>query len=319
MRRICLAFAMTALAAGGCAREEATAVVTEPKQLVAVSLPSLDDPYYQAMAKGLVTSSRGAEVEFRTTDSQGDAARQEAQVRDFIAQKVAAIVVCPCDSRAIGSAIQEANRAGIPVFTVLVPCRAPGAQVAAHVGTDHYQGGKLAARVMIRALGTVGGRVAVIENRSAEAFGLRVKGFREAIDCHNRKAKGATITVVAEVPGGGSEDQGRAAAQDLLKAHPDLAGIFAADDPSTRGARAALQQAGIDRVKLVGFDERCDLRRWVRQGQMRFPDAQHPELLAQQVGEVVGRHLMGMKTAPEVLVPPDLVCCNTGEDTDLAP
>jgi ribose transport system substrate-binding protein len=37
-----------------------------------------------------------------------DLARQQNQVKDFIVKKVAAIVLTPCDSVAIGTAIKEA-------------------------------------------------------------------------------------------------------------------------------------------------------------------------------------------------------------------
>ena len=50
-------------------------------------------------------------------DASRDNSKQQSQVEDFISQKVAAIVLTPYDSQAIGSAIAEANKAGIPVFT----------------------------------------------------------------------------------------------------------------------------------------------------------------------------------------------------------
>ena len=40
-----------------------------------------------------------------------DAAKQQNQVKDFIVKKVAAIVLTPCDSKAIGPAIKEATAA----------------------------------------------------------------------------------------------------------------------------------------------------------------------------------------------------------------
>ena len=58
-----------------------------------------------------------------------DVARQQDQVKDFIVKRVAAIVLCPCDSRSIGPAIQEANAAGVPVFTADIACLAPGVEV----------------------------------------------------------------------------------------------------------------------------------------------------------------------------------------------
>ena len=42
-----------------------------------------------------------------------DVAKQQNQVKEFIVQKVAAIVLTPCDSKSIGPAIAEANPAGL--------------------------------------------------------------------------------------------------------------------------------------------------------------------------------------------------------------
>ena len=73
-----------------------------------------------------------------------DVARQQNQIKDFIVRKTAAIVLTPCDSKAIGAAIKEANAAGIPVFTADIACLAPDVQVVCHVATDNYSGGKQA-------------------------------------------------------------------------------------------------------------------------------------------------------------------------------
>ena len=62
-------------------------------------------------------------------DGNLDVATQQNQVRDFINKKVAAIVLCPCDAHAIGPVIQEANKAGIPVFTTDLASMAPGAEL----------------------------------------------------------------------------------------------------------------------------------------------------------------------------------------------
>ena len=50
-------------------------------------------------------------------DASRDNSKQQSQVENFISQKVDAIVLTPYDSKAIGSAIVEANKANIPVFT----------------------------------------------------------------------------------------------------------------------------------------------------------------------------------------------------------
>ena len=60
------------------------------------------------------------------------------------------------------------------------------------------------------------------------------------IEAQNAGRDSGRIEVVAELPGGGVKDVGYKAAEDVLQAHPDLAGIFAINDPSALGALAAL-------------------------------------------------------------------------------
>lgn len=58
------------------------------------------------------------QMEVILTAGEFDPARQHHQVSDFITRRVEAFVLSPCNSKAIGTAIAEANKAGIPVFTV---------------------------------------------------------------------------------------------------------------------------------------------------------------------------------------------------------
>ena len=141
-------------------------------------------------------------------------------------------MLCPAIRRSIGPVIQEANAAGIPVFTADIACLAPGAKVVSHIATDNYGGGKQAGEAMIEALGEAGGKVVILDFKQAESCLLRVKGFKEVIDAAQRRARrSGQIEIVAELPGDGQKDKGYKAAEDALQAHPDLAGIFAINDP----------------------------------------------------------------------------------------
>ena len=75
------------------------------------------------------------------------------------------------------------------------------------------------------------------------------------------------IVVVSELDGGGVRDEGYKVTEDTLQAHPDLAGIFAINDPSALGARAALEKAGKqDQVKIVAFDGQPEGKQAIKDG-----------------------------------------------------
>ena len=117
------------------------------------------------------------------TAGEFDPARQHHQVSDFITRRVDAIVLSPCDSKSIGTAIAEANQAGIPVFTVDIAALASGIKVVSHVATDNFGGGKMAATAMIEAL-TDGGKVAILDHPEVESVILRVNGFEAELAAH---------------------------------------------------------------------------------------------------------------------------------------
>lgn len=304
------AFVLFAAMAAGCARIDVKnypAGGQHSKGTIGLSVLTLTNPFFKEIADTM--SATAAEHGYRVEVVSGDfdVAKQQNQVKDFIVNKVAAIVLCPCDSKAIGPAIQEANAAGIPVFTADIGCLAPGAKVVCHIATDNYSGGKQAAEAMIEALGEAGGKVAILDYNVVESCILRTKGFKEVIEAHNRKKAGGKIEIVAELPGGGVKDQGYRAAEDLLQAHGDLAGIFAINDPSALGARAALEKAGkAEQVKIIGFDGQPEGKQAIKEGKIYADPIQFPDRIGRETMLAIIKHFNGEPLPPQILIPTSL-------------
>jgi ABC-type sugar transport system substrate-binding protein len=219
-----------------------------------VSLLALDNPFFKVIGDAITAEGSKQGFETIIVSADKDVARQGNQIKDFIVSKAAAIVLSPCDSKSIIPVIREANAAGIPVFTVDIPCNEPGVVIATQVATDNEGGGREAGLAMIEALGEAGGKIAVLHFKQAESCQLRVKGFRAAIEAHNATAP-AKIDIVTELESNAAKDTGYKAMEDALQAFPDLRGVFAINDPAALGARAALEKAGkADQVKIIGFD-----------------------------------------------------------------
>ena len=265
---------------------------------IGLSLLTLTNPFFKEIADKMTEEAAKHGYAVSVVSGEFDVARQQNQVKDFIVQKVAAIVLTPCDSKAIGPAIQEANAAGIPVFTADIACLAPGAKVISHIATDNYGGGKEAAKAMLEALGEQGGKVGILHHKLVESCILRVNGFREVID------KDPAIKIVAELPGGGVKDQGYKAAEDLLQSHSDLAGIFAINDPSALGARAALEKAGkASQVKLIGFDGQPEGKQAIKEGKIYADPIQFPDRIGVETVRTIVKHFSGETVPPQILIP----------------
>jgi ribose transport system substrate-binding protein len=311
-----LSSVVTLLAAVGCERRDAPPAdartdpaprATPAKGTIALSVLTLTNPFFKQIGDSMTAEARQHGYEVLVVSGEFDVARQQNQVKDFIVKKVAAIVLTPCDSTAIGPAIQEANAAGIPVFTADIACLAPGARVVTHVATDNHAGGQQAARALIEALGDAGGRIAILDHKQVESCILRVKGFKEVLEAHNAGRTSGKVELVAELPGGAAKDGGYRATEDLLQSHADLAGIFAINDPTALGARAALEKAGrADRVVLVGFDGSPEGRAAVKAGKLHASPIQFPDRIGVETVRAIVRHFQGETLPPQTLIPTGL-------------
>jgi ribose transport system substrate-binding protein len=276
------------------------------KGTIGVSLLTLDNPFFKVIGDNITAEGRKRGYDTIVVSGDKDVAKQSNQIKDFIVKKVSAIVLSPCDSKSIVPVIQEANAAGIPVFTVDIPCNEPGVKIAMQVATDNYGGGKEAGRAMIEALGEAGGKVAILHFKQAESCQLRVKGFREVIDGHNKTAA-AKIELVAELESGGAKDIGSKAAEDSMQANSDLRGIFAINDPAALGARAALEKAGkADQVVIVGFDGQPEGKQAIKEGKIYADPIQFPDKMGIEIVAAIVKHSKGEELPPQLLIPTSL-------------
>jgi ribose transport system substrate-binding protein len=280
---------------------------------IGVSLLTLDNPFFKVIGDTIAAEGKKHGYDTIVVSGEKDVARQSNQVKDFIVKKVAAIVLSPCDSKAIGPVIREANAAGIPVLTVDIPYRGGDAKILTQVATDNFGGGKEAARAMIEALGETGGKVAVLHFKQAESCQLRVAGFREVIDAHNAKAA-RKVEIVTELESGGAKDVGYKAAEDALQAHGDLRGIFAINDPAALGARAALEKAGkTQQIIIVGFDGQPEGKQAIKEGKIYADPIQFPDRMGVEIVRAIVKHSKGEDVPPETWMPTSLYRKSDGE------
>ena len=272
------------------------------KAQIGVSLLTLTNPFFRDLGEAMKDEAAKHGMEVVLVSGEFDAAKQRNQVADFIVKRSAAIVLSPCDSKAVGTAIAEANKAGIPVFTVDIAALAGGAKVVSHVATDNLGGGRLAAQAIIEALGGRG-KVAILDHPEVESVMLRTRGFEEEL-ANQKQEKGVNIQVVAKLPGGGTKDKSFRAAEDLMQAHPELNGIFAINDPSALGAVAALEKGGkLAQVKVVGFDGMPEGKQAIKAGQIYADPIQFPDKIGRTAVQTIRKYLDGDDVPSETLIP----------------
>src|SRR3954469_15164833 len=105
-----------ALALVGCKKSEEAAgdsPKSGSKGTIAVSLLTLDNPFFKVIGDNVTSEAKKHGYDTIVLSGDKDVARQANQVKDFIVRKVSAIVLSPCESKAIGPVIREANEANI--------------------------------------------------------------------------------------------------------------------------------------------------------------------------------------------------------------
>lgn len=299
----------TLVATPGCDKKDASQTAApaakseDPKKakpLVGVSLLTLTNPFFKEIGDTLKAEGDKHGYDVVVTSGDQDPAKQKDQVKEFIVRKASAIVLTPCDSKSIGTAVVEANQAGVPVFTADIAVISDTAKVVCHTATDNHDGGVVAGRAMAEVLKGKG-KVAIIDHPEVESVILRAKGFEEEI------AKSPGIQIVAKLPGGGARDRSFAVAQDLLQSHPDLNAIFAINDPSALGAIAAIEKAGkAGTITVIGFDGQPEARSAIKAGKMYATVVQHPPEIASATIDAIAHYMAGDDVKPQHLIPTGL-------------
>ena len=280
---------------------------TAPTAVIGVSLLTRTHPFYQDLEAGLAAEAEQHGYQLLIQAGEFDVARQKDQLENFLVRKVDAIVLCPCDSRSIGTAVQAANTAGIPVFTADIAVLADQARVVSHIASDNVAGGRLAAQAVAEALGGAG-EVAIIDHPEVESVIQRVAGFEEELARHEG------LRVVAKLPGRGTKDMAFRTAEDILQAHPGLDAIFGINDDSALGALAAVEKAGkLGQIVIVGFDAGPAARAASRAGKIHAAVGHQPREIGRATIAAVAAYLAGEAVPPATLIPCQLY---TGDDAD---
>jgi len=215
--------------------------------------------------------------------------------------------VTPSGSREIVPAIDKANRANIPVVVVdtRVDAKAlseSGGKVATFIGSDNYEGGRIAGEFLAKRLGGKG-KVAVLEGIPGHETGdSRLRGFRDAL-----KATPG-VEIVASQTANWERDQGFNVFQNILQSHPDVQAVFACSDLMALGAVEAIAAARkTGQVAVVGFDATAEARQAILKGTMDASVAQSPEQMGALAVENALKLLKGEQVQPEFVVPIQLV------------
>ncbi|HUG52405.1 MAG TPA: sugar ABC transporter substrate-binding protein [Vicinamibacteria bacterium] len=276
---------------------------------VALVLKTLNSPFFIEMEKGAQEAAQrlGVDLTVQAAEREVDVDKQMQIIENLIQTGVKVLVVAPAGSKEIVPAIAKANAAGIRV--VVVDTRVDAAAAAdagitidTYIGSDNYEGGKLAGRHLVEVTGGKA-RVGVLEGIPGHETGdQRLRGFKDAIE----EAPG--VKIVASQTANWERDQGFNVFQNMLEAHPEIDAVFSANDMMALGAVEAIAARGrTGTIKVVGYDAVDDAKKAIADGAMVASVAQFPFEMGRVAVESAHKLLQGQAVPPEQLVRIDLV------------
>ncbi|AII50717.1 substrate-binding domain-containing protein [Hymenobacter sp. APR13] len=235
---------LTGALLAGCAEPAKT-----PAYRIGFSQCSTSGPWREAMLNGINRElSFHPEVQLRTTDAHDNSDLQQQQIRTLVQGGLDLLIVSPYEAGPVTPAVEEAYAQGIPVL--LLDRRTASQRYTAYVGGDNLEVGQTAARYGARLLGRPQGEVVeIVGTPGSSATSERHQGFAEGLKAF------PGLRVVAQVTGNWQEKTLKPALVEALRAHPNVALIFAHNDAMGRGAYEVCQQLGLTgKVRIIGVD-----------------------------------------------------------------
>ncbi|RRR98442.1 ABC transporter substrate-binding protein [Glycomyces terrestris] len=210
-------------------------------------------------------------VEWDGVSAETDVEGQVNLIQNFVTQEVDGIVYAATDAAALAPATQHALDAGVPVAMIDSGTDPQPDEVPLYA-TDNRAGAVEAANLLAQALGEGEHDVALIEFQPGSQTNTeRVEGFTEGLAQHGN------LNLVGQQPSHSDVNEARRVTEDILTANPDLAGIFAANEPSVLGAAQAVEAAGKSgEVVIIGWDAAPDEIAGLRDGQIAALVVQNP-------------------------------------------
>ncbi len=234
------------------------------KVVIGLSQPNVEHPYRVAGVKAAQEwVKKHPEVELIVADGRRDSAKQMADVEDLITRKVSVIVIAPNDAKALAPIGEKAKRAGIPIVTFDRVLAAPEDQVAAHIGSDNVEMGRVAARHIAKSLDGKGVVIQIEGTPGASATVDRKKGFEQEI------AKHPGIKVAASMVGHYRRHEAMQGMEDAITANPKIDAVYCHNDEMAFGALQALEARNRAKgVILTGMDGSQMAMQAVKEGKL---------------------------------------------------
>jgi len=263
-------------------------------------LLNLSNEFVVTVRDAMEARAKESGVRLLVNDAQRSPERQVQQIETFIAQKVDAIVLNPCELEASSPAVQKALAAGIPIINVNSETKAAP---TAFVGSRDEESARIGMAYIAERLGGKGG-VLMMEGYMGQAAQIkRGQGAREVL------AKNPGLRLLAAQTAEWDRAKAVTLMENWLQAYgPSIRAVFAQNDEMAMGVLLALEQAGRKKdIVVVGVDAIADAVQAVRDGRLDATVFQDGGKQGQGAIDAALRLIRKEAVAKETYIPFELV------------
>lgn len=273
---------------------------------------TLSNPYFVAMqefaektAESLSNDEYKVEIVASAPPSEDGVNEQITMFESYLENGVDGVMIVPCGTAEVVDTIKKANEKNVPVICLDTNAD-EGADVTAFIGTNNYDGGKLAGEWTVS---NVNGQVAMITGTLGnQCHTDRTNGYLDGI-------KGASnIELVGDVqPCNGDQGTAMGIAENLLTAYPQLQCIYVTSDVGAMGAATAVKASGRD-VKVIGFDGSPNGAQSILDNGMTATVAQTPGVMAEEGVKALFNLVVNGTPAEDMYTPCTMVTADNAND-----
>jgi len=249
------ALTLSAAFLSGCKKAEAR---KEGELLIGFSSRDLSAEYTAKLSEAIVDYAKTKPgVKLVMVDAQ----KQFSQVENFIAQKVDAIILNPCELEASTPAVDRIKAAGIPLVLVNQTTKSVG---DSYIGSNDYDAGRIAMEAIAKKLNGQGGVLMLHGIMGTSAQLQREAGAREVF------AKYPGLKLVDHQTASWDRAKAMALTENWIQAHQGkFSAVFAHNDEMAMGALLALERAQLKKdVYVIGIDAIAQALSAVKEGRL---------------------------------------------------
>ncbi|MCX4904289.1 substrate-binding domain-containing protein [Streptomyces sp. NBC_00878] len=292
----------------GCGRgEESSGSESKDEVRIAIVTRNFTNPYWAALRDGALAEGKkqGVKVEVQAGASETDSTGENAKLSTLAGQNYNCFGVVPVNATNVITPLVPVAKKKIPILNLdtqidAAASKQAGVSYASFIGSDNLSAGQQAGKALLEKMGGKGD-VAILQGIAGEQNGInRQKGFSEEV--------AGKLNIVATQPADYDQAKGQTVTEGILKAHPKITGIFAANDTMGLGAAQAVRNAGLTgKVSIISVDGITAALEAVKAGTLSGTISQYPYAEGQLAVQACINLVRDMKVPTRIVAPIALI------------